>query len=230
MLCCIVGGNKFNWGVGLLIIVLLLLAACSTGVIKTTPITGSVTVDDIDTNETTDDVDDGGELGISAADYLKQQQGETDDDDEDIADEPTDDVPLCDWRETYDADQKKCLCDDDSIFCGEQGRCIPIDGCCDFNTCPGRNDFCTFNRVQADICVKQEHMNCKKIAEGERERYDGNYLISVEDIYVGNITDLTINGTEYSLAPGDDVEQDDRIIWIDEVIELPAACKESDDN
>ncbi len=98
-------------------------------------------------------------------------------------------TPRCSYGQAYNAETGECGCAEGFDWCGDQGKCIPYDSCCDIFDCNpagGIDRRCIPSEVGVQVCMEEGGVkHCKQARTNTR---NGFTLSSGDfDIYIDNV-------------------------------------------
>lgn len=136
---------------------------------------------------------------------------------------------LCPYYQTYDEDEKKCVCTEGTIWCNYQKKCIKTDRCCDNYDCEGSKK-CIITTRSVYICLEGEEKTCKYVGENSFVNiymYGNRYKFALEKIYANNEMEYSMDdGPLQRLKLGDVTKLAQRLyLRFLEIKETGGTCK-----
>jgi hypothetical protein len=102
---------------------------------------------------------------------------------------------VCAINEEWNAASQECICDEDSKFCSEQGKCIPRSSCCWHTSCD-EDQRCALTVYAGTICLKADTKKCRVVHEGRTLGYtfaQGDFDIRLNRVLEGPKFDVKVN-------------------------------------
>ena len=98
---------------------------------------------------------------------------------------------FCRFNMKYNAEAKRCECTGFTLFCEDQGKCIPKDHCCSIKECNSRGgsvNKCVPTTYKMEICVSRGTTKvCSAVDEERKTRYT---LTDIQQRFSEDITVL----------------------------------------
>lgn len=231
-----------------LLVILLLITACSKGTITARPIADIKTADiELEVN-VTDSADScaavvcdsdkscvNGECvcknGFKECneDCIAENSCCNDDDcEEGICEEGVCVNKVCKYNQRYDSDAKDCVCAEGTYYCAAQKKCIPKKNCCMHTVCK-TYQRCVPTQFITSICLVKEKKVCKSVIEFRVEPFffgADRYNVEIKDILNDGVLVLAVNEEELELELNKEKTFMNMTIYMENLEVLGGYCKE----
>lgn len=134
----------------------------------------------------------------------------------------------CGVNEEFDTAKQKCDCDEDSVYCAAQRKCIPKDNCCTHAGCDSDYRCVPTDRFVV-LCIDSGKKQCRSVHTGRTESFfmEGvRYDVEINKFLQNDGVDIDVNGVNHLIAK-DEIEDIAETVsmYIDDIEDVGGGCK-----